>query len=173
MLKIGTTMPPFELPDFDGNVHSSGEFQGQPVLVVFLCNHCPYVRHVVDTFTERVKEYQEHGVAVVGISANDVENYPQDAPEKMKEFAGEHGFTFPYLYDQSQEVVKAFRAACTPDFFLFDESHKLYYRGRFDGSRPNNDIPVTGEELTRAVNGMLAGETIPREQIPSVGCNIK
>jgi len=108
------------------------------VLVVFMCNHCPYVRHIVDALSELAEEYQEKGVAIVGISSNDVENYPDDSPEKMKQFAEEHGFSFPYLYDESQDVAKAFRAACTPDFFLFDENHKLYYRGQFDGSRPKN-----------------------------------
>ncbi len=173
MLKIGTEMPSFTLPDFDGNMHSSEQFDGQSVLVVFMCNHCPYVRHIVDTLSELAEEYQEKGVAVAGISSNDVENYPNDSPEKMKQFAEEHGFSFPYLYDESQDVAKAYRAACTPDFFLFDESHRLYYRGQFDGSRPKNDVPVTGEDLTEAVDNMLAGEVISRDQKPSVGCNIK
>lgn len=173
MLKIGTTMPPFELPDLDGNLHKSKDLRDQPILVVFLCNHCPYVRHIIDSFSEQAKKYQEQGVAIVGISANDVHEFPEDAPDKMKQFATQHDFTFPYLYDESQEVAKTFRAACTPDFFLFNENHRLYYRGRFDDSRPNNDIPVTGKDLTQAIQGMLAGETIPREQIPSVGCNIK
>jgi len=173
MLKIGTQMPSFNLPDFDGNMYSSEKFDEQPVLVVFMCNHCPYVRHIVDTLSELAEEYQEKGVAVVAISSNDVENYPADSPEKMKQFAEEHDLSFPYLYDESQEVAKDYRAACTPDFFLFDENHKLYYRGQFDGSRPKNEVPVTGKDLTSAVENMLAGKVISRDQKPSVGCNIK
>ncbi len=173
MLKLGTRMPAFELPDYDGNSYRSDAYKDQPVLVIFLCNHCPYVRYIVDTLSERVKEYQENGVAVVGINANDIEQYPDDAPEKMKEFAEKHEFSFPYLYDESQEVAKAYRAACTPDFFLFDADHKLYYRGQFDDSRPKTDVPVTGEDLDDAVERLLAGESIPQRQKPSVGCNIK
>ncbi len=173
MLKIGTSMPPFELPAFDGEIHSTDEFEGQPVLVAFLCNHCPYVRHIIDKFSERAHEYQEKGIAVVAVSSNDVDRYPQDAPDKMKEFAEQHDFSFPYLYDESQEVAKEYQAACTPDFFLFDETHKLYYRGQFDGSRPNSGEPVTGDELTSAVVALLNDEQFPKDQTPSVGCNIK
>ncbi|HKJ67326.1 MAG TPA: thioredoxin family protein [bacterium] len=173
MLKIGTRMPAFELPDYDGKLLSSDEYEDQPVLVIFLCNHCPYVRHIIDKLSERVREYQENGIAVVGISANDIEQYPEDAPDKMKEFADKHDFTFPYLFDKSQEVAQEYQAACTPDFFLFDDAHRLYYRGQFDDSRPKTDVPVTGEDLDSAAESLLAGNPIPQQQKPSVGCNIK
>ncbi len=173
MLELGTTLPPFQLPDLEGNTVSSDSLEGKPTLVIFLCNHCPYVKHVISKLSELVKSYQARGINVVGISSNDINNYPQDAPDKMKEFAAEHSFTFPYLFDESQEVAKAYRAACTPDFFLFDADHKLVYRGQMDDSRPDTDIPVTGKDLTNAVDKLLVGEPIPERQIPSVGCNIK
>lgn len=174
MLELGTSLPEFELPDYDGNIHSTENLDGKPVLVIFVCNHCPYVKHIADKLSERVREYQENGVEVFAINANDIERYPDDSPEKMKAFAGKHDFSFPYLLDESQEVARAYRAACTPDPFLFDENHRLVYRGQFDGARPGNDVPVTGDDLTEAVNRMLDGEVIPEEdQIPSVGCSIK
>jgi len=173
MLELGTKAPYFRLPDFDGKMYSLDDYRGRPLLVVFICNHCPYVKHVIGRFSELAKEYQAKGVAVVTINSNDIEAYPEDAPDKMREFARQHGFTFPYLFDESQEVAKAYRAACTPDFYLFDRDHRLVYRGQMDGSRPGNNVPVTGEDLTRAVENLLAGRPIPEDQRPSVGCNIK
>lgn len=173
MLDIGTELPEFTLPDFNGQPHSTSDYKNEPLLVMFICNHCPYVKHIVDRLSEKVKDYQSKGVNAVAISANDVNNYPQDSPERMKEFAEAHNFSFPYLYDETQDVAKAFKAACTPDFFLFDDGHRLVYRGQFDSSRPKNDEPVTGEDLTEAVNALLEGREIPEEQTPSVGCNIK
>ncbi len=173
MLDLGTPMPSFQLPDLQGNTVSSDTFSGKPTLVIFLCNHCPYVRHVIEKLSELVKSYQARGIEVVGISSNDINAYPQDAPDKMKEFAALHAFSFPYLFDESQEVAKAYGAACTPDFFLFDADHKLVYRGQMDDSRPNTDIPVTGQDLNNAVDKLLAGEPISDKQMPSVGCNIK
>jgi len=173
MLPLGTTLPAFELPDFDGKIYSSQDYPGEPILVMFLCNHCPFVKHIVDTLSEKVREYQEQGLNVVGISSNDIEAYPSDSPEQMKAFASKHDFSFPYLYDESQEVAKDYKAACTPDFFLFDQNHNLVYRGQFDDSRPGNDVPVTGEDLTEAVEKLLNDEPAPEMQKPSMGCNIK
>jgi len=173
MLELGTELLPFELPDYDGNTVSSNDFTGDPVLVIFMCNHCPYVKNIVDTLAERTKEYESKGVRVVGINANDIDQYPADSPAKMKEFAEQHGTDFPYLYDESQEVAKAYKAACTPDIYLFDSDHKLVYRGQFDHSRPGNDVEPTGSDLTKAVEKMLADEPVPEKQTPSVGCNIK
>ena len=173
MLELGTPAPFFRLPDLDGKLVSLDDFRGKPLLVAFICNHCPYVKHVIDKFSELAREYQRKGVAVVAINSNDVDAYPEDSPERMREFAAKHHFTFPYLFDESQEVAKAYRAACTPDFYLFDREHKLVYRGQMDGSRPGNGVPVTGEDLTRAVELLLAGKPIPEDQRPSVGCNIK
>ncbi|MBW3534845.1 MAG: thioredoxin family protein [Gemmatimonadetes bacterium] len=143
------------------------------VLVTFLCNHCPFVKHVQEGLAAFAREYQEKGLAVVGISSNDAAAYPQDRPEAMKEEAERAGYTFPYLYDESQEVAKAYRAACTPDFFLFDRDLRLAYRGQMDASRPGNDVPVTGEDLRRAADAVLAGRSPSEDQTPSVGCNIK
>lgn len=140
---------------------------------MFICNHCPYVKHVISKLSDLVKDYQSRGVAVVGINSNDVENYPDDAPEKMKQFAAQHDFNFPYLYDESQSVAKAYRAACTPDFYLFNGEHKLVYRGQMDDARPHSDAPVTGRDLTAAVDNMLAGKPVFENQMPSMGCNIK
>ena len=173
MLPLGTKMPEFTLPDFNGTEYSTEQFAGKPVLMVFMCNHCPFVKHVADVLAERAREYRDMDVEVVGINSNDVSSHPEDAPEKMKEFAEERGITFPYLVDETQEVAKAYSAACTPDFFLFDADHKLVYRGQFDGSRPSNDVPVSGEDLTAAVKAMVEGSPVPSEQKPSVGCNIK
>lgn len=173
MLPLGTDLPPFELPNLEGNMVASEDLKGNPTLIIFLCNHCPYVKHVISKLSELVKSYQQRGLKVVGINSNDIENYPQDAPDQMKEFAAEHSFSFPYLFDETQEVAKAYRAACTPDFFLFDANHKLVYRGQMDDSRPKTDIPITGKDLNEAVDKLLAGEPLPEDQIPSVGCNIK
>jgi peroxiredoxin len=173
MVTLGTPLPEFSLPDYDGTTHSSSDYAGMPVLVAFICNHCPFVKHVMAEFARQAKDYREKGVAVVAISSNDTDAYPQDDPAHMKQFAGEHGFTFPYLFDESQEVARRYQAACTPDFFLFDADHTLVYRGQFDGSRPSNNLPVTGEDLADAVDRVARGETVPTDQTPSVGCNIK
>ena len=141
--------------------------------MVFMCNHCPYVRHIADKFSAFAQEYQAKGLAVVGISSNDADNYPDDGPEKMAEEAERRGYSFPYLYDEDQEVAKAYRAACTPDFFLFDKSRNLVYRGQFDSSRPKNEEPVTGADMRAAVDAVLSGKSPASDQVPSIGCNIK
>ena len=174
MLSLGTKAPDFSLPDTAGKKVSLSDYDnGKPLLVVFMCNHCPYVKHIQYDFAELVQEYQKKGAAVVGISANDVENFPEDSPENMARVAEDIGYTFDYLYDESQEVAKADHAACTPDFFLFDGDRKLFYRGQMDSSRPGNDIPITGQDLRDAFDRVLAGEEAPEVQRPSLGCNIK
>lgn len=174
MLPLGTKAPDFSLPDTAGKEVSLSDYDnGKPLLVVFMCNHCPYVKHIQYDFAELVQEYQKKGAAVVGISANDVENFPEDSPENMARVAEDIGYTFDYLYDESQEVAKAYHAACTPDFFLFDGDRKLFYRGQMDSSRPGNDIPITGQDLRDAFDRVLAGEEAPEVQRPSLGCNIK
>jgi peroxiredoxin len=174
MMPIGTTAPSFELPDPSGRVWRSDDLaDGRPLLVAFICNHCPYVRHIGREVALLTQRWSQQGVAVVGINSNDTTAYPDDAPDKMVETARSFGWDFPYLIDADQAVAKAYRAACTPDFFLFDRDHRLFYRGQFDDSRPRNDVPVTGEHLRRAVGAVLAGEPAPDEQFPSMGCNIK
>jgi len=174
MLELGTTAPDFRLPDTRGNVVSIDDFKEAPaLLVIFMCNHCPFVKHVLSGLVELVEEYQKKDVAVVGINSNDVASFPEDSPEMMARKAKEAGFTFPYLYDQTQQVAKAYHAACTPDFFLFDRARKLVYRGQMDDSRPGNGIPVTGKDLRGAMDAVLAGKKIPAKQRPSMGCNIK
>jgi len=175
MLPLGTQAPRFELadPTANGKRVSSAQFQGQPLLVAFICNHCPYVKHIQSTFTDVAREYQARGVAVVAISSNDVEAFPEDSPEKMAEEAAHAGYTFPYLYDETQDVARAYHAACTPDFFLFDRDHRLVYRGQFGDSRPKNGLPVTGYDLRAALEGVLDGRPPLHDQKPSVGCNIK
>ena len=174
MLELGTSAPDFSLPNVDGSTVSLADVSGKAgLLVAFVCNHCPFVVHIRDAFAKFAQEYQEKGIAVVAISSNDVENYPQDSPEKMQEEAAEHGYSFPYLYDADQSVAQAYKAACTPDFYLFDADTKLVYRGQFDASRPGNGIPVTGEDMRAACDAVLAGQAIPEPQIPSIGCNIK
>lgn len=174
MLPLGTQAPDFSLPDTEGNQVSLSDFQGAPaLLVIFLCNHCPYVKHVQHKLAEITRDYMNQGVAVVGISSNDVENYPDDSPAKMKEEKKQVGYPFPYLYDESQEVAKAYRAACTPDFFLFDGQQRLAYRGQMDDSRPKQDKPVTGDDLRRALDSVLEGKPVPEPHKPSAGCNIK
>jgi peroxiredoxin len=166
--------PAFSLPDAYGNVHSLGDFKGSKgLLVAFICAHCPFVVHIRKEFGAFAREYQEKGLAIVAIAANDLAQYPQDGPEGMKREAEEGGYSFPYLLDETQAVAKAFRAACTPDFFLFDEGRKLVYRGQFDGSRPGNDIPVTGQDLRAAADAVLSGRPVHQEQRSSIGCNIK
>lgn len=174
MLPLGTPAPSFSLPDYDGNTVSLSDFaDAAGLLVVFMCNHCPYVIHLQRELADFAREIADRGVQTVAINANDIAKYPDDAPIKMKERAEELGFPFPYLYDSSQEVAKAFKAACTPDFFLFDRAKRLYYRGQFDDTRPSSGEDPTGEDLRRAVEALLAGEAAPESQIPSAGCNIK
>ena len=174
MLALGTSAPDFNLTDTAGNIVALADFEKSPaLLVVFMCNHCPFVKHVLDNLVELIKGYQAKEVAVVGINSNDVANYPDDSPEMMAELARESGFSFPYLYDETQEIAKSYGAACTPDFFLFDGKRSLVYRGQMDDSRPGNGIPVTGADLTAAIDAVLAGKPVGREQKPSIGCNIK
>lgn len=174
MLPLGTQAPDFSLPNVDGSTVSLSDFADKPgLLVIFMCNHCPFVVHLRNALAEFGNEYQEKGLAIVGISANDVLTHADDSPELMAEEAKSAGYTFPYLYDESQEVAKAYSAACTPDFFLFDSAGKLAYRGQFDDSRPDSGIPVTGADLRAACDAVLAGESVSSEQKPSIGCNIK
>ena len=174
MLDLGTAAPAFQLPDTTGQTVSLADFNdAKALLVIFMCNHCPYVIHIREALAKFAAEYQAKGLAVVGISSNDVANYPDDSPEKMVEEAKSAGYTFPYLYDESQNAAKAYRAACTPDFFLFDADRKLVYRGQFDDSRPKSDIPVTGKDLRAAADAVLAGQSVTQDQKPSMGCNIK
>ena len=174
MLGLGTGAPDFTLPEpLTGSQVSLSDQQGQPLLVVFSCNHCPYVLHIIDSFVSLANAARRRGLAVVMIGSNDVTGYPQDGPLKMAEFARDHGFEFPYLYDESQQIATAYQAACTPDFFLFDAMHRLVYRGQYDGSRPGNQEPVDGADLQAAVDAVLAGDVVAKAQIPSVGCNIK
>jgi peroxiredoxin len=175
MLALGTPAPEFSLPDVvSGRTVSIADFDGAPaLLVIFMCNHCPYVKHVASSLAQLVREYQARGVAVVGINANDAEEYPEDSPENMVEEAKQRGYTFPYLYDETQEVAKAYQAACTPDFYVFDKEHRLAYRGQMDDSRPGNGIPVTGQDLRAALDAVLAGRPVTSNQKPSLGCNIK
>jgi len=174
MLPLGTPAPDFALPDAQGQTHRLSDFADAPaLLVIFMCNHCPYVKHVRSALADLGREYQQQGVAVVGINPNDVANYPDDSPEKMIEEIKSAGYTFPYLVDESQEVAKAYKAACTPDFYVFDRERKLVYRGQMDDSRPGNDQPLNGEDLRAALDAVLAGEPAPADQKPSIGCNIK
>ena len=174
MLDLGTPLPPFSLPAFDGRTVSDRDFQSAPALLVaFLCPHCPYVKHVRRGFAQFAKEYQAKGLAIVAINSNDVATHPDDSPAGMKQEASEAGYAFPYVSDESQQVARAYRAACTPDFFLFDRSRRLVYRGQFDGSRPNSEVPVTGADLREAVDAVLAGRPAATAQRPSIGCNIK
>ncbi len=175
MLPLGTQAPDFSLPDIDGKIVSLSDFADAPALVViFMCNHCPYVKHVADQLAQFAREYQQkRQVAFVGINSNDAEHYPDDSPTKMAQEARHRGYTFPYLYDESQEVAKIYRAACTPDFFVFDADRTLFYRGQMDDSRPGNSVPVTGKDLRAALDTLLAGQKFSGPQRPSLGCNIK
>lgn len=174
MLDLGTQAPGFELlePSIGENIGLQ-DFAGQPLLVIFSCNHCPFVLHIIDPLVRVVAAYQAKGISCVMINSNDVAGYPDDSPEKMVELASEKAFTFPYLYDESQQVAQAYQAACTPDFFLFDQQHRLYYRGQFDGARPGNPVPVSGADLIAAMSTLLNGQVAPSNQLPSLGCNIK
>lgn len=175
MLPLGTNAPDFRLPDAaTGKTVALGDFQKSPaLLVMFICNHCPYVKHLRAALGGFAKDCQARGAAVVAISANDAASHPDDSPENMKREAAQFGYGFPYLYDESQAVAQAYRAACTPDFFLFDKDRKLVYRGQFDDSRPGNGQPVTGADLRAAVEAVLAGRPVSPQQKPSIGCNIK
>ncbi|MCC5830421.1 MAG: thioredoxin family protein [Phycisphaeraceae bacterium] len=174
MLPLGTEAPPFTLKDTDGRQVSLDDFAtSQALLVMFICNHCPFVKHIAPQLATLGKEYQAKGVGVVAINSNDVEKYPDDSPEKMAEEKKARGYTFPYLLDRTQEVAKAYGAACTPDFYLFDGDRKLVYRGQLDDSRPDSGIPVTGKDLRQAMDALLTGTPVPDEQKPSMGCNIK
>jgi len=174
MLPLGTAAPEFSLPDAEGRLVSLSDFEDAPaLLVVFMCNHCPYVKHVADGLAALAREYQQRGVAVVGINANDVGSYPDDAPGEMAQEAKRRGYTFAYLYDETQEVAKAYRAACTPDFYVFDGQRRLVYRGQMDSSRPGSDTPVSGEDLRAALDAVLDGRPASEDQTPSLGCNIK
>lgn len=174
MLPLGTQAPDFCLPDTTGRMVSRDDFKDSAgLLVMFMCNHCPYVKHVRTELARLGKDYQDKGIAMVGINSNDVETHPDDSPEMMASEAEEAGYTFPYLYDETQETAKTYRAACTPDFFLFDGGHKLIYRGQLDDSRPGNSNLVTGKDLRGALDTLLAGKPISENQTPSMGCNIK
>jgi peroxiredoxin len=174
MLDLGTSLPRFTLPDFEGRMVSDTDFRaGKPLLVAFICKHCPFVQHIRAEFARFATEYQAKGLGVVAIASNDTGAFPEDGPEGMRQEATEAGYTFPYLFDETQRVAKAFRAACTPDFFLFDRDRRLAYRGQFDASRPKSDVPVSGADLRTAADAVLAGRAAPAEQRPSVGCNIK
>lgn len=174
MLALGTQAPAFDLPDFDGKRHALGDYAGHPALLVaFICNHCPFVRHMRGEFASFAREYSRRGLAIVAIVSNDLDAYPQDGPDAMREEARTLGYVFPYLVDADQRVAKAYHAACTPDFFLFDADRRLVYRGQFDGSRPGNAVPVTGADLRKAVDAVLAGAPVDPDQRPSLGCNIK
>jgi peroxiredoxin len=173
MLPLGTKAPDFSLINVDGKTVSLSDFDGAPLLVMFICNHCPFVKHVADQLAALGRDYTSRGVGVVAISSNDVSKHPADSPEQMVAEAEERGYVFPYLYDETQEVAKAYRAACTPDFYLFDADQKLVYRGQLDSSRPDSGIPVTGEDLRAALDAVLAGKPVATEQRASLGCNIK
>jgi peroxiredoxin len=175
MAPLGMKAPDFRLPDVvSGRTVSIDDYKNAPaLLVMFICNHCPYVKHVREHLAQLVREYQARGVAVVGISSNDAAQFPEDGPEAMKEEARTMGYTFPYLYNENQEIAKQYRAACTPDFFVFDKGRRLVYRGQMDDSRPASDRPVTGKDLRAALDAVLVGRPVPADQKPSLGCNIK
>ena len=174
MLPLGTPAPDFRLPDPEGRTVSRDDFQqASALLVAFICNHCTYVQHIRRGLAAFAREYQAKGLAIVGINSNDAGEYPEDGPQKMVDEVKAAGYVFPYLYDETQVVAKAYRAACTPDLFLFDRSRALVYRGQFDDSRPGNGVPVTGKDLRAAADAALAGRPIPAVQKPSMGCNIK
>lgn len=175
MLPLGTPAPDFSLPEpATGKTLSLSDFQNAPALLVMvICNHCPFVKHIRQGLIQFARDYQAKGLAIVAINANDVVNHPEDSPAKMAEDAKTFGYPFPYLYDESQATAQAYHAACTPDFFLFGADRKLVYRGQFDGSRPGNNVPVTGNDLRAAADAVLAGQPVSPEQNPSIGCNIK
>ena len=174
MLPLGTNAPVFRLPDYKGRIVSIDDFAAAPALLVaFICNHCPYVKHIRNEFARFAREYHPRGLAVVAIAANDTETHPQDGPQGMAEEAEAAGYAFPYLFDETQKVARAYQAACTPDFFLFDRGRTLVYRGQFDASRPGSNVPVTGADMRAACDAVLADKPIAFEQRPSIGCSIK
>ncbi len=174
MIPLGSDAAAFELPDPQGKMVRLSDFADHPVLVViFMCNHCPFVKHIGNELADLARTYQQRGVGLVAINPNDVANYPDDSPEKMAEAIKEYGYTFPYLYDESQEIAKAYQAACTPDFFVYNAERQLVYRGQMDDSRPNNEQPVTGADLRSVLDALLDGGAAPAMQKPSIGCNIK
>ena len=174
MLPLGTEAPSFDLPDASGRRYTLDAVAGEKgTVVAFICNHCPFVIHVEAEIAALAREAAARGVGFVAINANDVDAYPDDAPDKMAEKSAEAGYDFPYLFDESQQTAAAYRAACTPDFFLFDADRRLVYRGQLDGSRPGNEVPVTGEDLRAAIAAVVAGEPVAADQRPSLGCNIK
>ncbi|RCS47721.1 thioredoxin family protein [Bremerella cremea] len=174
MLPLGTSAPDFSLLNVDSKTVSLADFaDAKALVVIFMCNHCPFVKHLAPALAEFGRECQAKGAAVVAISSNDVASHPDDSPEQMVHEAENRGYTFPYLYDEDQSVAQAYKAACTPDFYVFDAEKKLAYRGQFDASRPGNDVPVTGDDLRKAVDAVLAGQPVPEPQMPSIGCNIK
>jgi len=174
MLPLGTVAPDFDLPNVDGHmVDYAGAAGPQGTVVMFVCNHCPFVKHVADELARLGREYMPRGIGFAAISANDVSTHPADSPEQMVREAEERGYPFAYLYDESQEVAKSYRAACTPDFYLFDAHRRLVYRGQLDASRPGGEVPVTGRDLRAALDGLLAGRPPLSEQVPSLGCNVK
>jgi peroxiredoxin len=173
MLPLGTQMPGFRLPSATGEMVSSDFYASRPLLVAFICHHCPFVRHIRREFARFTTEFQDRGLAIVAITSNDSIAFPEDGPEGMSQEAQEAGYTFPYLFDETQSVAKSFKAACTPDLFLFDARGRLVYRGQFDDSRPRNAVPVTGNDIRAAATAVLQGNPVPAEQKPSVGCNIK
>ena len=174
-IPLGFQAPDFKLPDtITGKDLSLNDLKSDKATVVmFICNHCPYVKHVIDGIVSMANDYIPRGVSFIAINSNDVENYPEDSPEKMKEFAKEKAFPFPYLFDESQEVAKAYHAACTPDFSIFDGNLECAYRGQMDPARPGNDKPVTGEDIRAALDAILDGKPVPEQHVPSVGCSIK
>lgn len=174
MLELETPLPPFRLRDLDGKVATSNDFaDARGLLVAFICPHCPFVRHIRAEFARAAQEFQQRGIAVMAVNSNDVTAFPEDDPAGMRKEAQEVGYTFRYFFDDTQEVAQAFRAACTPDFFLFDNRQRLVYRGQFDDSRPKSEGPVTGRDLRAAVDALLAGQPVSPAQKPSLGCNIK
>lgn len=174
MLPLGTKAPDFKLPDISGKLVALADFHGAAALaILFICNHCPYVKHIRTELAKIGREYQKKGAALVAISSNDAAAYPADSPEAMAREAKDAGYTFPYLYDESQAVAKAYQAACTPDVFVFDRDRELAYRGQFDNSRPGDGRPVTGKDLRAALDALLSGMPVAREQKPSIGCSIK
>ena len=175
MIELGTEATEFTLysPKEERFITLTSQKSDKANLIIFMCNHCPFVKHLNESLSQFAKEYQEKGVSIIAINSNDVENYPEDSPEKMIELADNHNFDFPYLYDETQDVAKVYGAECTPDFFLFDGDLKLVYRGQYDDSRPGNDIPVTGQDLRKAVDNLLEGSQPNPNQKPSVGCGIK
>jgi len=174
MLPLGSIAPAFKMPDVKGHHVALSDFPDAiGIVIVFMCNHCPYVKHIRTGLAQLAKEYLPRGISVIGINSNDVANYPADSPAKMAEEVKSAGYVFPYLYDETQEVAKAYHAACTPDLFVFDQNKALVYRGQFDDSRPGNGIPVSGNDLRRALDALLAGTAVSPHQKPSIGCNIK